>query len=146
MATAVTNAKRNGWLNGFAVSWHLWPYRTVIDREVRQIGFELELIGSHCLDPNHFDPGCPQCCRVRSALIAAAEHLTKDVFPNIQDSLTYDIDSHPTSIVYSANRACVIVSIIVMRRHAFERPMDVSDNLVLSNMKQSMAELGIPER
>ncbi len=146
MATAVTIAKRNGWLNGFAVFWHVWPYRTVIDREVRQIGFELELMGSHCLDPNHLDPGCPQCRRIRSALIAVAEHLTNDVFPNIQESLTYDIDSHSTSVVCWANRACATVSIIVMHRHAFDRAIDVSDTLVLGTIKQSMAELGIAER
>ncbi len=146
MATAVTNAKRNDWLNGFAVFWHMWPYRTVIDREVRQIGFELELIGSHCVDPNHLNPGCPQCRRVRSALLVVAEHLANHVFPNLQESLTYDIDPHPTSVVYSANRACVTVSIIVMRRHAFDRPIDVSDNFVPGSVKQSMAELGIAER
>lgn len=146
MATAVTNAKRNGWPNGFAVFWHVWPYRTVIDREVRQIGFELELMGSHCVDPNHFDPGCTQCRRVRSALLVVAEHLKNHVFPNLQESLTYEIDSHSSSIVYSANRACVTVSIVVMHRHAFDRAIDFSDNSLLSSVKQSIAELGIPER
>ncbi len=146
MATAVTNAKRNGWLNGVAVFWHVWPYRTVIDREVRQIGFELELMGSHCVDPNHLDPGCPRCRRVRGALLVVAEHLANHVFPNLQESLTYEIDSHSTSIVYSANRACVSVSIVVMHRHAFDRAIDGSDNLVLGSLKQSMAEIGITER
>jgi hypothetical protein len=146
LATAATNVKQNGWLNGFAVFWHVWPYRTVIDREVRQIGFELELMGSHCLDPNHLNPGCPQCRRVRSALLVVAKHLTDHVFPNLEESLTYDIEPHPTSVVYSANRACVTLSIIVMRRHAFDRAMDGSDNFVLGNVKKSMAELGITER
>jgi hypothetical protein len=146
--TAVMKSKPNlnGALNNCAVFWHVWPYRTVIDREARQIGFELELIGSHCVDPNHLNPGCPQCRHVRSALLVVAEHLTNYVFPNLQQSLAYDIDSHSTSIVYSANRACVTVSIIVMHRQAFDHAIDLSDNFVLATVKQSMAELGIAER
>lgn len=149
MATgAVMKSKPNvnGALKNYAVVWHGWPYRSVIDGEVRQVGFELEFIGSHCLDPNHLDPGCPQCHRVRAALLVVAEHLANHVFPNLQESLTYEIDSHSTSVVYSANRACVTVSIIVMQRHAFDRPIDFSDNSLLGSVKQSIAELGIAER
>ncbi len=149
MSTVATESKFNGLLSNYDVFWHLWPQRAVIDREVRQVGFELELMGSHSLDPSHLDPGCPQCRRVRSVLLAVAEYLADQLLPNLLESVTYDIDPHSTCVVCPAglaNRPCVIVSVVVTHTQAFAREPAIPENFAFDGVRGCMADLGIPER
>jgi hypothetical protein len=147
VVTSVAQPKVDGLLRSYAVLWQLWPQYAVINGERRQVGFELELMGSHTLDPNHLDPGCPQCHRVRSILLAIAEQLAHEVVPN-GGSVTCDIDPHSASIVCVAglgNRPCVTVSIIVTDSHVFDHATTLGD-AVVSNARSYLAELGIPQR
>ncbi len=149
MPTVAMKSKFNGLLSPYAVFWHLWPQRAVINREVRQVGFELELMGSHSLDPSHLDPGCPHCRRVRSALLAVAEHLADQLLPNLLESVTYEVDPHFSSLVCPAglaNRPCVTVSVVVTHTHAFAREAAIPEDFALDGVRGCMAELGIPER
>ncbi len=149
MATATMRLKLNGAFSDCAVFWHVWPHRAVVDREVRQVGFELELMASHSPDPAHLDPGCPQCHRVRSALLAVAEHCADQLFPNLPEPVTCDIDPHSASVVCPAglgNRACVTVSVVVTHRKALARGTNVPENFALDGVRRFMAELGIAER
>lgn len=148
MVTSATQPKLNGLLRSYTMLWQLWPQYAVLHGERRQIGFELELIGSHTLDPNHLDPGCLQCHRVRSILLAIAENVAHEVFPN-HHSVSYDIDPHSASIVCIpglANRPCVTVSIIVTDNHVFERATGGLGDAVVSNARTYLAELGILQR
>lgn len=148
MVTSATQPEVNSFLRSSAVLWQLWPQHAVIHGERRQIGFELELIGSHTLDSNHLDPGCTQCYQLRSILLAIADQLAHDVFRD-HDSVTYDIDPHSASIVCLpglANRPCVTVSIIVTESHALDRAPGTLSDLVVSRARDYLAELGIPQR
>lgn len=148
MVTSATHPKLDGLLRSCAVLWQLWPQHAVLQGERRQIGFELELIASHTLDPNHLDPGCPQCHRLRSTLAAIAENLAHELFRN-HDSVTYDIDPHSASIVCVpglANRPCVTVSIIVTDNRALDRAAGGLCDLVVSDAREYLADLGISQR
>jgi hypothetical protein len=148
MVTSATQPNLDGLLRSYAMLWQLWPQYAVLHGERRQIGFELELIGSHTLDPNHLDPGCSQCHRVRSILLAIADNLAHEVFRN-DDSVTYDIDPHSASITCLpglANRPCVTVSVIVTDNRAFEHATGGLGDVVVSNAREYLAELGIPQR
>lgn len=148
MVTSATQPKLDDLLRSQAIVWQLWPQYAVLQGERRQIGFELELIGSHTLDASHLDPGCAQCHRIRSILVAIAENLAHEVFRN-HDSVTYDIDPHLASIVCLpglANRPCVTVSIIVTDNHALARATNVLSDSVVSNAREYLLELGILQR
>lgn len=148
MATSATQPRLTGLLRSYAILWQLWPQYAIAHGERRQTGFEVELIGSHTLDPSHLDPGCEHCRRVRSILLAVAQNLSHDVFRN-QDSVSYDIDQHSASIVCLpglANRPCVTVSIIVTNSHVFEGTRDRLDDSLVSNAREYLAEFGILQR
>ena len=148
MVTSATHPKLDGLLRSYAVLWKLWPQHAVLQGERRQIGFEFELIGSHTLDANHLDPGCPQCEGLRSILFAIAEQLAHEVFRNY-DSVTYDIDPHSASIVCLpalANRPCITVSVMVTDTHAFDPGRRGLGDLVVSSAREYLAERGIPQR
>lgn len=143
MATAAYPTIAEDTLKGYAVFWHVWPQQAMIDGESRQVGFELEFMGSHCFDPNHLDPSCPLCHRVRSALLAFAAYLGDHVLDH--EPVMYRIDSHSASIVCStslANRPCVPVSINV--RHQLSNSPGAL-GLVLDRVKQFLSHHGISE-
>src|SRR5512143_960243 len=60
----------------------VWPVYSVRNRERVQVGFELELLGSHSLDPSHLDPGCPKCSRLRAALYGVAGYFAREAHLN----------------------------------------------------------------
>jgi len=50
----------------YQVCWEVWPEYLPVGQAVGQVGFELELSGSDkCIE---FNPTCPECLRIRSAL------------------------------------------------------------------------------
>ncbi|MBZ5663252.1 MAG: hypothetical protein LAO30_01480 [Acidobacteriia bacterium] len=145
MVTPVLNPDLQVAVREYGVFWEVWPQFVVEDGEHRQVGFELELIGSHTLDSTHLDPACPTCYRVRSGLLALANAVVQRMALRSR-ALIYDIDSHPNSIVCSpafGNRPLVSVSINVFPRDADNHPVDTD---VLDEIKKYLAECGIHER
>lgn len=52
----------------YRVCWDVWPELLVRDGKQRQVGFELELSGTHDFDGHHGGPDCPGCRQVFIAL------------------------------------------------------------------------------
>jgi hypothetical protein len=142
MSTAAI-AKRNGLTNGYAIFWHLWPQQAVVDRELRHVGFEVELIASHQSPRSRLS-------RVSSRSRRVAGHCSADRRRHAGDlakapAATYD--PHFASVICSpqaGNRTCVSVSILVSDARQDDRAK-ASETLALSRIREHLAELGIEE-
>lgn len=130
----------------YAISLHIWPSYSSLHNERVQVGFELELMGSHCLDPTHIDPGCPNCHLVRDVLGRIAESLLCSISTNGDPPLFCEI-THPNSIVClprSGNRPVVTLSLNIQSpRQQGVTPQDVAR---VNELKHRLSELGIRER
>ena len=73
----------------YRVCWEVWPESAMVDGRVRQIGFELELSGTHPQEVKNPSPGCHYCKQVFGALLRIAEHILP---PNSGQPSEYNID------------------------------------------------------
>jgi hypothetical protein len=123
----------------------VWPVYSVRNKERVHVGFELELLGSHSLDPAHLDPGCPMCSRLRSELNVVAGYFAHKVNVNGEGPLLSTVTS-PSSLVclqrYN-NRSFVRVAIEIVT--CSERTVSASDIGVINELRSRMRETGIHE-
>ncbi|MBI4442587.1 MAG: hypothetical protein HY649_04355 [Acidobacteria bacterium] len=128
----------------YRVCWEVWPEYIALNGEKRQIGFVLELVGTHEPGVEHPTPGCDHCLRVFGALQAIAEYiLPKETRPS-----RYEIEVYDQAIRYSPkrrNRPDVILQIKILHRQGFERPLDECEIRCLTEMKQRLRDLGACE-
>ncbi|HWR16071.1 MAG TPA: hypothetical protein VN577_14685 [Terriglobales bacterium] len=132
----------------YGVRIQVWPRYVSVNGERRQDGFDLELLGSHTIDPTHLDPSCTLCQRAAVALLRIAQQVTCDQDHPTQSGVRVEICPHEMSLVCSPrleNRPLVIVTINIFRRsehieHANEHELDV-----LNTLKKRLAELSIHE-
>jgi hypothetical protein len=128
----------------YGVFWQLWPQFDVRAGERRPVGLEVELIGAHTLDRNHLDPACPKCKNVKFVLLGIANLIITSVFKH--DHLTYDVDSHPNSILCLpalGNRSAVSVSIDVWWNDANGKTCEAD---LLNKIKTFLSDYGIHQR
>ena len=128
----------------FRVCWEVWPEYTVVNHEKRQIGFSLELYGTHEPHVEHPTPGCKDCFRVFTALQAIAAY----ILPQEERPSTYRIEIYDEAIRYApkrGNRPDVTLPIKILHRHEFELPVDQCEVKCLNEMKQCLQELGAPQ-
>ena len=86
-----------GLVERFRVCWEVWPEDMIIDHEKRQVGFSLELYGTHEPSVEHPTAGCPHCIPVFTALQKiAAFILPKEKRPSIYRIEIYDGALHYT--------------------------------------------------
>lgn len=142
LVPAVLNSHLQAAVTEYGIFWELWPQVRMMGSERQTVGFEVELIGCHTSDPAHLDPSCVRCQRVRSAILAIADAVIREMTFSSPD-ITYDIDSHANSITCSAalgNRPLVSVSINISFRDADQR--SVGTNIV-HDITQCLAMWGI---
>ncbi len=129
----------------FRVCWEVWPEYVYVEREKRQIGFALELYGTHEPGTGHVDPGCRHCQRVFAALQTIADWIQpRDLRPSM-----YEIAPYDQSISYSSvrdNREDVCLALRILHRSGFERPVGKCQVQCLEEMKQRLRELGACDR
>jgi hypothetical protein len=127
------------------VCWESWPEYLMVKREKRQIGFSLELSGTHERGVEHPSPGCQHCRAVYAALQTIAVYiLPRELRPS-----RYEIESYQPAISYSVsrrNRPDVTLTIRIVHRQGYERPVDECEERCLEEMKQRLRELGACER
>lgn len=123
----------------------VWPVYSVRNKERVQVGFELELLGSHSLDPSHLDPSCPECSELRATLYGVAGHFAREAKLNGQGPLLCTV-TRPSSIVclqrYN-NRAFVRISIEINARS--DMSLGPSDIAVINDLRSRMRDHGIHE-
>ncbi len=124
------------------VCWEVWP-EYHIDREGRkiQIGFELDLFGTH-YQPEHLpEPGCEECVRVYDDL----KWIAQWILPKEERESCYEIGVFDASIHYSTRRRLrdeVSLVIKIMHREGFDRPTDVCEVKCLNEMEEKLKDLG----
>ena len=137
----------------FAVCWETHPEQavvTVLDpkeraprvkRELRKIGFSLELYGTPEPGTENVSPGCNHCRRVQWALKEIADW----VLPREEHQCTYEVEIDTQSLSYSrvrADRPDVRVTIQIFHRSNWEQPIDEYEQNGLKDMERALHELG----
>jgi len=129
----------------FQVCWEVWPEQIIVDKERRQIGFCLELSGTHEMTAGQGHSECPECLHV----FASLHEIAKAILPKEQRPSVYYVGSYDRAIRYTpvrGNRPDITLTIKILHRESFERPVDACEVRCLEEMKQRLRELGACER
>lgn len=129
-------------ISNFHVCWDVGPEYIYIKHEKRQIGFVLELSGAHENGSENPEPGCENCREVYQALVQIAQ----EVLPRGDEDCTHQFEPYDPSIHYSSrhgNRPEVTLTIRIMHRKAFERPVDASQVQYLNELQARLEAAGI---
>ena len=142
-ASVTANNGLAGLVQRYQVCWEVWPEYSPMGHVLRQVGFELELSGSD--KSIQFNPTCPECLQIRSALEAIANGILEEKDGN----LTLEFNHHEQSISYSAargNRPDVTLAIRILHRTGFTDPVDQCEISYLERVKTRLRQLGVCER
>lgn len=124
------------------VCWEDWPeYHIDQDGKRVQIGFELELIGTHYHPEQSPVPGCAECVKVYEDL----KQITQWIIPKEERDSRYKIELFDASIYYSPQRKFrkdITISIKILHREGFDRPIDACEVECLKEMEKKLKELG----
>jgi hypothetical protein len=133
---------------GFNVSLKIRPNHSAHGLEHGERGLVLELVGSHCSDPTHYDPSCPMCHCVRAALLVFAEIGVKNIAQGSGHSMIYRIDSDATFPHFPRfqRRPRATVSIRASRQIEPDTRGDSPEIKALNEITQRLGELGIYDR
>jgi hypothetical protein len=127
------------------VCWEVLPEQIPVKEELPlKIGFNLMLYGAHAPE-EHPIPGCEKCQRIFSDLRKIATW----IIPKEERESRYEIFMFDSSLAYSPvrrNRPDVSLTIKIMHRSKFDRPVDECEVLCLNEMKDKLSELGVPEK
>lgn len=128
--------------------YEVWPEWSTKDGQKLQIGFELQLCGvnENAGQTGHLRvPGCPQCFHTYSELRQIAEW----ILPLDERASRYDIQGFDHALHQAPakrqRRSEVVVTIVIMHRRNFNRPVDDCESLCLKEMRQRLSQLGIRE-
>lgn len=129
----------------FRVCWEAHPEQVLTtshsQKEIRKIGFALELYGTHEPGAHQVRPGCKNCRRVQSALMEIANW----ILPREKRPSFYEVDMDTQSLSYSRSRGDrpdVRLTIQILHRNDWDRPIDECEMRCLKEMEQALGELG----
>ncbi len=124
------------------VCWEVWPeYHLDRDGKRIQIGFELNLIGTHGQPEKLIELGCLECMKIYEDLRRIAHW----IIPKEERDNLYEIEVFDASIRYSSQRRFrpeVILTIKILHREGFDRPTDSHEVQVLKEMEEKLEKLG----
>lgn len=128
--------------------YEVWPEWSTKDGRKMQIGFELQICGvnEHVEENgNHPVPGCPRCFRTFSELQQIAEW----ILPLEERPSRYDIQGFDRALHQAPSkrqrRSEVVVTIVIMHRNDFNRPVDDCESRCLKEMRERLSQLDIQE-
>ena len=130
-----------GLVRSHQVCWEVFPEQIpVVEDRPRSIGFNLVMYGTH--EPeDHPVPGCEKCQGIYRDLRKIAQWiLPKDERPS-----RYEIEIFDSAIRYAparGNRPDVQLTIQIMHRSEFDRPIDECEVLCLNEMKTKLRKSG----
>lgn len=124
------------------VCWEVWPeFHINRDGEKVQIGFELDLIGTHYHPEQSPLPGCAECVEVYYDLKCIAQC----IIPKGEHDSRYEIRIFDSSIHYSPRRKSrkdITLTLKILHREGFDRPVDACEVECLKEMEKKLKELG----
>jgi hypothetical protein len=127
------------------VCWEVWPEYLMLGSQKRQVGFDLELSGTHAPGVEHPMPGCRHCREVFTALLAIAEW----ILPREKRPTEYEVRPYETKLHYSQsrnNRADVSLAIKLLHRQEAFDPVDACEERCLREIQEKLKELGACKR
>ena len=145
MATESRPSFLSDLVNRYKVCWEVWPEYLMVGGKQQQVGFELELSGTHESGTEHVSPGCPACRHVYRALLSIAD----SILPKEERPSRYETGAYEQILRYSAvrgNRPDVTLSVKILHRRGFDQPVDPCEMRCLEEMKQRLRQLGACER
>ncbi len=128
----------------YLVCWEVWPELLFVNRQQRQVGFELELCGTHNSHRRQGGP-CSGCRQVFLALHTIAEY----ILPPEGRASMCEIGPYKQGLLYSAvrgNRPDITLSVKVLHRQGFDQSVDACEERCLEEMKTKLKQLGACER
>ena len=149
-------ARIKGLVQRFAVCWEAHPEQAVVTvpdpkqkgpgvkRELRKIGFSLELYGTPDSGAENVSPGSGHCRRVQSAL----GEIARWILPRQERRCMYEIEMGSQSLSYSrvrAERPDVSRTIQILHRNNWDRPIDECEECCLKDLERALQELGACE-
>ena len=124
------------------VCWEVWPvYHIGHQGDKVQIGFELELAGTHHDPKEPPKPGCVECVAVYDDL----RRIAQCILPQEDRQSRYEISIFDSSIHYSAKRKFrgeVSLTIRILHKAKYDDPTDDCEIRCLSEMEQKLEALG----
>jgi hypothetical protein len=147
MSSAPAELERRETIARSDVYMHVWPFATRSDGLRGESTLEVELIASHTSNPNHRDPSCPACHRLRPELQLVARSVVETVRSTDTSRITFEIYADHARIVCSAadrQRPCVTVSIYLEAVWDGSPPNSLS--AAVGRIKQALGAVGIRER
>jgi hypothetical protein len=129
----------------YQVCWEVWPESLFVGGKLTQVGFELELSGTHEPGADHATPGCLGCLRIFSVLKAIAEW----VLPKEKRPSMYEIEPYEQALRYSplrGNRPDVTLKVKILHRQGFDKPVDGCELRCLAEITADLHKLGACER
>lgn len=124
------------------VCWDVWPvYHIGHKGEKVQIGFELELTGTHHESKEPPKPGCVECVTVYNDL----KRIAQWILPDEDRKSRYEIGVFDSSIHYSSKRKFrgeVGLTIRILHKGKFDDPTDDCEVRCLNEMEQKLKALG----
>ena len=147
MVPEFAQVERETTVSAIDVYMHIWPVGTRRDGARGEPPLEVELIASHTSDPNHLDPSCPECRRLRAELESMAGTVVQRVASASVSPAMFEIYTDTASIVCppsDGQRPCVTVSIYVGNGFDDLAPNSVSS--AVGDIKVALKDLGVRER
>ena len=123
------------------VCWEVLPEQIpVVEDRPRQVGFDLLLYGTHAPE-DHPVPGCEKC----QGIFKDLQKIARWILPKEERPSRYEIEIFNSAIRYAptrGNRPDVTLTIKIVHRSEFDRPIDECEVLCLNEMKAKLRELG----
>lgn len=128
----------------FRVCYEIWPEQGTVGGLMRQIGFALELSGTH--EPGILNPeaGCVHCREIFVAL----ERIAASILPTEARDSRYEIGPYDHAIHHASGREGrpdVVLTIRIFHREELDRPPDPCQRRCLEEMVRRLHELGAEE-
>jgi len=111
-----------------------------------QSAVEVELIGSHTADPNHLDPSCPACRRLRARMEIISRTAIEQAAQGNKET-SFEVYTDPGRIVClptNGQRPSVSVSIYLWVRS--EGSSQDGESSSIFQVQQALASLGVRSR
>ena len=122
--------------------WEVYPeYHINREGNKTQIGFQLDLMGTHYHPEQPPLPGCVECVKVYDDL----KQIAQWIMPNEERDSVYEIKRFDISIHQAPLRKFrkdITLTIKILHREGFDRPTDACEVGCLKEMEKKLKELG----
>jgi hypothetical protein len=142
-------------VQGHKVVYEVHPALSVVTGQSVQVGFDIELYGTHgaAVLEGHEpapSPGCERCVRVwhdlrevASSVLPPNDRASRYEIVSFDHSLHYDRKRKPTPTI---DRPDVRLSIELRHRDVYNLPVDACESLCLDEITAALRSLGVQEK